>query len=104
MRGVPHHGGLEEASAVLSVRPCQDKVPAAGRTCQGELHCLPCERRLPTASPVAKCMDCHKDGHKGQFAGRPEKGECGECHKVEGWKPSLFWVKEQGRLKYPLEG
>ena len=49
-------------------------------------------------------MDCHKDVHKGQFAGRPQKGECAECHKVEGWKPSLFGVKEHGSSKYPLEG
>ena len=55
--------------------------------------------------PFTNCVDCHKpDPHKGQFAARPKKGECAECHTVEGWKPSLFGVKEHATSKYALEG
>jgi len=55
--------------------------------------------------PFEQCVDCHKpDPHSGQFAGRPKKGECAECHTVEGWKPALFGVKEHATSKYPLEG
>ena len=55
--------------------------------------------------PFANCVDCHKpDPHKGQFVARPQKGECAECHTVEGWKPSLFGVKEHATSKYPLLG
>ncbi len=51
------------------------------------------------------CKDCHTpDPHKGQFDGRPKKGECAECHTVDGWKPSLFGVKEHDSSKYPLKG
>jgi hypothetical protein len=52
----------------------------------------------------ANCMDCHKDAHQGQFESRPKKGECAECHTVEGWKPSLFGVKEHATSRYPLDG
>jgi hypothetical protein len=53
----------------------------------------------------AECVDCHKpDPHKGQFAERPKRGECAECHTVEGWKPSLFGVKEHASSKYSLLG
>jgi len=55
--------------------------------------------------PFDNCNDCHKpDPHKGQFEARPKKGECAECHNVDGWKPSLFGVKEHDTSKYPLKG
>jgi hypothetical protein len=55
--------------------------------------------------PVAACKDCHApDPHRGQFDPRPQKGECAQCHNVEGWKPSLFGVKEHDGSQYPLRG
>jgi hypothetical protein len=55
--------------------------------------------------PFANCAGCHKpDPHRGQFAARAQKGECSECHTVEGWKPSLFGVKEHDTSAYPLKG
>jgi len=55
--------------------------------------------------PFANCNDCHKpDPHKGQFEARPKKGECAECHTLDGWKPSLFKVKEHDTSGYPLKG
>jgi len=53
----------------------------------------------------AQCVDCHTpDPHKGQFQARAGKGECAECHNLNGWKPSLFGVKEHATSKYPLDG
>ncbi len=55
--------------------------------------------------PFAACKDCHNpDPHKGQFAARPQKGECVECHTVDGWKPSLFGVEQHNASQYPLKG
>ncbi len=55
--------------------------------------------------PFANCKDCHTpDPHKGQFDARAKKGECAECHTVDGWKPSLFGVKEHDATDYPLKG
>jgi len=54
--------------------------------------------------PYATCKDCHTpDPHRGQFDSRPGKGECAECHTVDGWKPSLFGVKEHDTTQYPLK-
>lgn len=54
--------------------------------------------------PFQKCMDCHKDAHNGQFVKRADGGECATCHNVEGWKPSLFTLKEHALTAYPLQG
>jgi hypothetical protein len=52
----------------------------------------------------ARCLDCHTDEHGGQLAARPGKGECGDCHKVAGWKPSTFDRGAHARLRLPLDG
>jgi hypothetical protein len=54
--------------------------------------------------PFAKCMDCHKDYHGGQFLKRTGGAECAVCHTVDGFKPSTFTVKDHEATKYPLEG
>jgi hypothetical protein len=69
--------------------------------------CAACHVGGDFKKPLAfeQCADCHKpDPHSGQFAQRQQKGECAECHTVDGWKPSLFGVKEHATSKYPLEG
>jgi len=57
-----------------------------------------------TPVPFAKCVDCHKDAHKGQFLGRDDGGECAACHTVNAFKPSTFTVKDHAATEYPLEG
>lgn len=50
-------------------------------------------------------MDCHTpDPHSGQFAKRPDKGECAACHTVDGFKPSKFGLPEHAKTEYPLQG
>ena len=69
--------------------------------------CSKCHNGDDFKTPVAhnKCMDCHApDPHNGQFQARPKKGECAECHNVDGWKPSFFGVKEHSASAYPLLG
>ena len=71
-----------------------------------KVNCAACHLNGDFKKPLAftNCTDCHKDIHKGQFAAREKKGECSECHTVDGWKPSLFGVKEHATSRYPLEG
>ncbi|HEY2120526.1 MAG TPA: cytochrome c3 family protein [Candidatus Acidoferrum sp.] len=81
------------------------KYPLVGKHVQ--VACVACHLNgdFKTQIPFANCGDCHKpDPHKGQFEKREKKGECSECHNLEGWKPSLFGVKEHDNSGYPLKG
>jgi hypothetical protein len=81
------------------------KYPLEGK--HATVSCTGCHVNGDFKKPVAfaNCADCHKpDPHKGQFESRPKKGECAECHTVNGWKPSLFGVKEHDTSGYPLHG
>lgn len=81
------------------------KYPLAGK--HETVACTGCHLNGDFKRPVAfaNCADCHKpDPHKGQFESRPKKGECAECHTVNGWKPSQFGVKEHDTSGYPLRG
>jgi len=81
------------------------KYPLQGKHAQ--VACTACHLNgdFKKELPFAMCSDCHKpDPHKGQFEARAKKGECSECHTVEGWKPSLFGVKEHDTTRYPLKG
>ena len=81
------------------------KYPLLGK--HAEVGCAQCHLKADFKKPLPfnNCNDCHKpDPHKGQFEARPKKGECAECHTVDGWKPSLFGVKEHDTSKYPLKG
>lgn len=51
-----------------------------------------------------KCQECHSDYHRGQFATRPLKGACEECHTVDGYIPAKFTIEEHGKTQYPLQG
>lgn len=81
------------------------KYPLLGK--HAHLGCTTCHVQDDFKKEIAfaACKDCHTlDPHKGQFADRPQKGECAECHTVEGWKPSLFTVKQHDTTDYPLKG
>ena len=48
-----------------------------------------------------QCSQCHPDVHGHQFS-NVDGGECGRCHDVRKWKPSLFNHDKQS--SFPLEG
>lgn len=50
------------------------------------------------------CRDCHADFHKGEFAARPSKGACEECHTVKGFSPASFLMAQHDQTDYPLRG
>jgi hypothetical protein len=80
------------------------KFPLLGK--HAKVDCADCHKNGDFKAPIpfAKCMDCHKDAHKGQFRARAGGGECAPCHNVDGFKPSIFTVKDHASTKYPLEG
>jgi hypothetical protein len=52
----------------------------------------------------AKCTDCHKDVHLGQFADAPHLNRCQSCHTVRGFKPSTFTLARHESTRFPLDG
>jgi hypothetical protein len=51
----------------------------------------------------ARCADCHKDTHKGQFDDR-EAGECAPCHTLEGFAPTRFGIELHATARFALDG
>ena len=114
----PHHGAFPQSCESCHTTASWKKIPAneqfdhsktkfplLGKHVQ--VDCIKCHAGGNFKKPVAfaKCADCHTpDPHGGQFAGRKDKGECVACHNDEGWRPSLFGVKEHAVSAYPLEG
>ena len=80
------------------------KYPLLGK--HQTVACGSCHTNGDFKKPLqfAKCMDCHKDAHNGQFAKRSDGGECASCHDVNGWKPSKFDLKAHASTQYPLAG
>lgn len=68
--------------------------------------CAVCHKpgRPRTGMKFAKCMDCHSDTHKGEFAHRAMNGACEECHTVSGYTPALFSLAQHEKTEYPLHG
>jgi hypothetical protein len=113
----PHHGAFPQSCETCHTTSGWKKIPASQQFDHSktrypllgkhaEVDCLQCHGSGNFKRPVAfaKCSDCHTpDPHRGQFAKRPDKGECSACHTVDGWKPSLFGVKEHVLTAYPLE-
>ncbi len=100
-------GWKQVATQVLNTRfdHSKTKYPLLGKHLS--VRCDACHTGADFKRPIAfaKCTDCHKpDPHGGQFVKRADKGECSACHNVEGFKPSLFTVKEHATSTYPLQG
>jgi Cytochrome c7 and related cytochrome c len=115
--GDPHHGtfpqscetchttsGWKQVAQGERFDHSKTKFPLLGE--HAGVDCVKCHADGDFKKPVAfaKCMDCHQGAHRGQFASRADRGECGSCHTVNGWKPSLFDVKAHASSAYPLEG
>ena len=56
---------------------------------------------VPLHFASTRCVDCHKDPHRGEVAPFVAKGGCETCHRVESWREIAF---DHGQTKYPLVG
>lgn len=69
--------------------------------------CDACHARAPgqrTASyrrPHARCLDCHKDPHKGETDRYAKEKSCEACHRVDSWRQVAF---AHERTRFPLAG
>jgi hypothetical protein len=114
----PHHGSFKQSCATCHTTSgwkrittgwqenfdhSQTKYPLEGK--HQTVECVACHANGDFKKELlfAKCTDCHKDAHNGQFLKRPDKGECSACHDLSGWKPSKFDLKAHAATKYPLE-
>lgn len=79
---------------------------------RGEHRTVACQschpRRLPPARRFRdiafdRCAGCHEDQHQGAFAER-DGGECGQCHRVTGFRPTTFGVDAHATTSFALTG
>jgi hypothetical protein len=70
--------------------------PLAGK--HRALSCEQCHKQRSFLGAVTSCAACHKDEHRGQFAGRA----CASCHSERGWKPATGF--DHAKTSWPLTG
>lgn len=114
----PHRGAFQASCKTCHALPAwkpasvsavfdhaRTKFQLAGK--HAGLACKSCHAKSDFKMPVAhdRCADCHRDSpHKNQFAGRPDRGECSSCHKVDAFKPATFDAARHSTTGFPLEG
>ncbi|MHB1686533.1 MAG: cytochrome c3 family protein [Ignavibacteriaceae bacterium] len=52
----------------------------------------------------AKCTDCHKDYHFGEFTVNNVVRDCKDCHSVDSFKITLYTTKDHNKIKFQLTG
>lgn len=70
------------------------------------VDCRECHKTSLTA-PLKhdKCMDCHKDYHKGEFVKKGSSTpDCDKCHNNEGFTPSTYTIERHNASGFKLSG
>ena len=63
-----------------------------------QLSCEQCHKTRSFIGLATDCASCHRDEHRGQFAGRA----CTECHTQVAWKPAPGF--DHAKTSWPLTG
>ena len=67
--------------------------------------CADCHGKNLLSKPkFAKCTDCHKDAHFGEFTKNNIVEDCKYCHNVESFKTTSFTMEEHNKSKFQLTG
>jgi len=82
----------------------KDQVPAPRKARHGRLRECHLKSDFKRQLPFANCNDCINRTRTKASSKRGPEGRVREIHNVDGWKPSLFGVKEHDTSKYPLKG
>jgi len=78
------------------------KFPHQEVTCAG-CH-IPAGKETQFKIKFARCVDCHKDEHEGQFAGNPWQNRCEQCHEGATFKTSNYTLAKHQESSFPLTG
>ena len=69
------------------------------------VNCNDCHKTgLSTKPKHEKCVDCHKDYHKGEFTVNDIIKDCSSCHNEKGFSPSLFSIEQHNKSEFQLTG
>ncbi|MEM4260731.1 MAG: cytochrome C [Candidatus Woesearchaeota archaeon] len=69
------------------------------------VKCEDCHKGSYTISlKHEKCLDCHKDYHKGEFISNNSVRDCKECHNENGFSPSNFTIENHQTTNFSLTG
>ena len=69
------------------------------------VKCKDCHKTSLTAElKHEKCIDCHKDYHKGEFTANGEIRDCSECHLESGYLPSTYTLELHQKTGFALTG
>jgi nitrate/TMAO reductase-like tetraheme cytochrome c subunit len=70
-----------------------------------DIKCSGCHGSNLNSKPkFAKCTDCHKDAHFGEFAVNKIIKDCNDCHSVESFKITSFSIADHSKIKFELSG
>lgn len=90
---------LEGRHAVIACATCHPKAPPGAAT-----SAATGTSGVRMRPPHARCTSCHEDAHGGQLAGRPDRGACESCHRVQGFRPSTYPISSHAAAGFPLAG
>ncbi len=69
------------------------------------VSCADCHgKKLLSKPKFAKCTDCHKDAHFGEFTVNNVVTDCKVCHDVNSFKTTLFTIQDHDKGKFKLSG
>ncbi|HRY99427.1 MAG TPA: cytochrome c3 family protein [Bacteroidales bacterium] len=79
------------------------RFPLEGR--HERVRCADCHKgKLTDPLAFARCTDCHKDYHQGDFVSEGAVTDCRECHSVQGFAGSSFSIERHQTGPFPLKG
>jgi hypothetical protein len=118
----PHKGAFQEAKFAGACENCHttggwktnrpgakfahETTPFPLRGKHADLSCSRCHVDADFHRPIAheRCMSCHEDKHKGQFATRAAGSDCASCHNETAFRPALYTRQMHDTAAFRLEG
>ena len=82
-----------------------DKTKFPLKGAHANVKCSSCHGNNLLSKPkFAKCTDCHKDAHFGEFTVNNVVRNCKDCHTAESFKVTIFTISDHNKIKFELTG